>query len=204
MENTLSEVADGLLRYYDLKGSIIGRKAEPRSPKKERNRWRPPTFNKDTSLNGTYAENSSIILGKDQDFLQSDVVIDLHNAERDVITELLQQDIAFLEQLNLMDYSLLLGVAVKYSLDESPLDPQNKLLHATDFKRWRKVYSHTQQEYFSLGIIDYLQIFNNAKYIESILKSIRYKGNIYSCVEPSVYARRFLNFVSEIFRKNSD
>ena len=190
-----------MVRYYDLKGSLIGRRAQKKKQNKElpeRERSQNLMLEETTSiLQGAElkkpAFKDSILLGKDQDFLQSeDVNIVLGESDNKKLNKLLKKDVAFLAKLKLMDYSLLLGIA------EGKKDISNTI-GEPKFKRWRKVYSEVQGQHFSLGIIDYLQIFNYAKYVESALKSMRYKDKQYSCVEPSVYGTRFLNFMGGIF-----
>lgn len=199
-----------MVRYYDLKGSLIGRRAQKKKKtvteanvKRDRSQNISLLENESIILNKSDIHHSlkdSIVLGKDQDFLQSeDVNIVLGEREQEKLNKLLQKDVAFLTKLKLMDYSLLLGIA-----EGKKLPNQNSIEGEPRFKKWRKVYSEAQGQYFSFGIIDYLQIFNYAKYVESTLKSMRYKEKQYSCVEPSVYASRFLNFIGGIFYSNQN
>lgn len=150
-------------------------------------------------LSGAPNDKQSIVAGKDQDFLQSeDMNIILESSQQESLNENLQKDVNFLGKLNLMDYSFLFGVAVNLKMGSMAGEIQRKL----KFKKWRKVYSTVHREHFSFGIIDYLQVFSYRKYVESVLKSMRYKEKEYSCVEPSVYASRFLNFIGRIFLSN--
>ena len=47
---------------------------------------------------------------------------------------------------------------------------------------------------YILAIIDYFQIFNFYKYVESTIKKIGTNDDSNSCVEPRTYAKRFINY----------
>ena len=51
---------------------------------------------------------------------------------------------------------------------------------------------------FFMGVIDILQPYNVRKKLETRLKSIPYKKGTISCVHPSLYAKRFLNFMESV------
>lgn len=48
-------------------------------------------------------------------------------------------------------------------------------------------------------IIDYFQIFNFFKYVESTLKTkFGKKNDVVSCVSPEIYSKRFINYFKEL------
>jgi len=96
----------------------------------------------------------------------------------------LTSDVAFLENLKVMDYSLLLAFT------ESAERGEMRELESAD-RRWR-MYA---------GIIDYLQLFNSRKKLEALsyrLKRPHADPLENSCVSHHLYAHRFLHFIASI------
>jgi 1-phosphatidylinositol-4-phosphate 5-kinase len=161
-------------KKFDLKGSHVGREASESDKKKLF-----PVL-KDRDL-----ENSGIQLkfGPDKD-------------ER---LNQLQVDCELLTSLNLMDYSLLIGI-----FDKSRVDPahgfddgalreilrQDNCLHFTDRLEEHGVI------YF-LGIIDFLQHYNTNKKFETIAKSVVNNSREISSVKPRFYAERLVQFITK-------
>ena len=56
--------------------------------------------------------------------------------------------------------------------------------------------SLTQGTAYIIAIIDYFQIFNFFKYMESRLKNNFHKKNTISCVDPVTYSERFINYIT--------
>ena len=56
--------------------------------------------------------------------------------------------------------------------------------------------SLTQGTAYIISIIDYFQIFNFFKYMESHIKNISHKKNTVSCVDPVTYSDRFINYIN--------
>lgn len=54
------------------------------------------------------------------------------------------------------------------------------------------------------GIIDVLQQYNTKKKLEHLIKSVRYEGDNISIVQPSYYAKRFIDFISSKFGPESE
>lgn len=54
------------------------------------------------------------------------------------------------------------------------------------------------QELYVAGIIDVLQLYNRRKQAETLLKSVVYKRDAISAVDPDLYASRFLGFVDRV------
>lgn len=179
--NNVFATPSPLNEVYDLKGSTLGRSSGEDVPK------------------------GSLL--KDLDIKRKFHLPDAAVEER--FLEQLQADSQFLAQHNVMDYSLLVGI--HYDNDEGKEKTRRKLIE------WTRYYSEdssfkslfqsdgsgmagwnaetkTREVYF-IGIIDILQKYTPKKKIEHFLKSIPYKANTVSVVEPSFYARRFYNFL---------
>ena len=56
--------------------------------------------------------------------------------------------------------------------------------------------SLTQGTAYIISIIDYFQIFNFFKYMESHIKNISHKKNTVSCVDPKTYSERFIKYIN--------
>jgi 1-phosphatidylinositol-4-phosphate 5-kinase len=57
------------------------------------------------------------------------------------------------------------------------------------------------QEVYVAGIIDILQLYNRRKQAETLLKSVVYKRDAISAVDPALYASRFLAFVDRVVQQ---
>lgn len=158
---------------YDLKGSTVGR---------------------------TNIEGKGSIL-KDLDikrklYMRSDL--------KEKFLEQLEKDAQFLAQHNIMDYSLLVGIA--YNNDGSDLEIKN----TRDDVSYRSIfqeddggmlaYNHQEkrEEIIFCGIIDILQQYNGRKKLEHLFKSMAYNSERISIVQPSYYAKRFVQFITSL------
>eukprot|EP01122_Echinamoeba_exundans_P011047 TRINITY_DN4269_c0_g1_i4.p1 TRINITY_DN4269_c0_g1~~TRINITY_DN4269_c0_g1_i4.p1 ORF type:complete len:425 (+),score=80.91 TRINITY_DN4269_c0_g1_i4:33-1307(+) len=74
--------------------------------------------------------------------------------------------------------------------------PQHQQFHQPGY------YSYLEIAYF--GIIDVLQQYNTRKKLEHLLKSVRYEGDNISIVQPSYYAKRFVDFITSKFGRESE
>lgn len=187
--NNVFATPSPLNEVYDLKGSTLGRSSGEDVPK------------------------GSLL--KDLDIKRK-----FHLPDSDVEQRFLEQlhaDSQFLAQHNVMDYSLLVGV--HYDNDEGKEKTRKKLVEWTryyaedsSFKSlfqvdgsgmagWN-IDTKTREVYF-IGIIDILQKYTPKKKIEHFFKSIPYKANTVSVVEPSYYARRFYNFIKGVCAASS-
>lgn len=116
----------------------------------------------------------------------------------------MEKDVDFLEQHGRIDYSLLLGVSVT-SEEKPQAGAKGIRTISADGKEGEVLY---------MGIIDILQEYTNTKAMESRLKSFQYslkknfrrQSNVsdistaVSSMPPSHYAKRFLDFMRQIFR----
>ena len=163
-------------RMFDLKGSSVQRKT------KNVQKWR-----KDQVL-------------KDMDYLWlTQVERKLINFNLENIQEIkknMENDISFYKRLSLMDYSLLF-IIIDYP---NKIDPDYKqIIELLDDPKYKgHVYESNKKDFiYIIGIIDYLQIYNFRKKIETFLKGIYFgkEKNMISCVEPNYYGERFRNFM---------
>lgn len=187
--NNVFATPSPLNEVYDLKGSTLGRSSGEDVPK------------------------GSLL--KDLDIKRKFHLPDPEVAER--FLEQLQADSQFLAQHNVMDYSLLVGV--HYDNDEGKEKTRKKLVEWTRYyaedSTFKSLFqsdgsgmagwnedTKTREVYF-IGIIDILQKYTPKKKIEHFFKSIPYKANTVSVVEPSFYARRFFNFIKGVSAASS-
>ena len=139
-------------------------------------------------------------IGKDNNFGESKIYI--NNANK--IKKQLKKDTCFLEDNNLMDYSLLLCM-------------RNKPVKEKDWKVWGKGKfccdikgpgpSKMTPINLNMGIIDILQKFNSKKFFESFFKSKQHifnrsKSEV-SAVNSGSYKKRFDDFMDEIIMNKS-
>lgn len=161
-------------KKYDLKGSLVGREASEHDKKK------------------------LFPVLKDKDLENSGIKLQL-GPHKDKMMKQLEKDCELLTKLNMMDYSLLVGIFDKsrvdpnYGIDDHTLREilaQDNCLHFTD-----RLDDHGVV-YF-MGIIDFLQHYNVNKKFETIAKSVVNNPNEISSVRPSFYARRLVAFISK-------
>eukprot|EP01062_Namystynia_karyoxenos_P027665 TRINITY_DN21176_c0_g1_i1.p1 TRINITY_DN21176_c0_g1~~TRINITY_DN21176_c0_g1_i1.p1 ORF type:complete len:536 (+),score=103.43 TRINITY_DN21176_c0_g1_i1:86-1693(+) len=144
-----------LTEIFDLKGSTQGRAA------KDSHRRRSPP------------------LLKDLDWLQAGRSLELHAPEDSKrLSDQLERDCAFLQQRDLMDYSLLVGLC------------ENSTAMAAGWQG-------AGERRYILGLIDYLQRYNRQKRFAHAAKSLTADASTLSTVPPSDYADRMLKFVAD-------
>lgn len=115
-----------------------------------------------------------------------------------VIENVFSNDLLFLTELNLMDYSLLI-IIIKLPGKDTPeyLDIINYFGNPSYFRRLFK--SKNEKFIYCLGIIDYLQKFNLSKFFENKYKSLLYGSRVkyVSAVDPVLYSDRIFDFCHE-------
>jgi hypothetical protein len=125
-------------------------------------------------------------------------LVDFTRDDCDVITDVLENDLKMLRDVYVMDYSLLLIIA--YFPKENDPELENVLTLLRDARYQSRIFkSKNKKLFYVLGIIDYLQKFNSAKFFENKYKSIVYGNEIkfVSAVDPILYADRMFNFAKE-------
>ena len=154
-----------MVRIFDLKGS---------------------TFKRET-MRGNFSKSETL---KDIDFLKMKVHVNLPEENLKEINQIIELDVKFLRENQLMDYSILLGIELA-----------NKTLKGAKGNR-RLCLSKCGKYIYHICIIDYLQTFNLAKRGEIFLKTVfeNAKANTLSAIDPDRYASRFIDFMkSKVF-----
>ena len=128
---------------------------------------------------------------KDLDFLQTVKAIRVSNEDREYLIRTLRGDVEMLTGMNVMDYSLLLAFTPR-TIDT--MKPRNK--------KYCFVGEGQHSNYtFYIGIIDYLQVYNRFKRLETLSKTIvnpRKTRLDISAVSPNEYSERFLAFITQV------
>ncbi|KAL9657988.1 hypothetical protein ABK040_016638 [Willaertia magna] len=171
MENVF-ETTCQMDRIFDLKGSTIGR-----------------------------TNPSGVGILKDLDFIGMKRFIQLESGKKEKLMRQLSMDVKFLEENEIIDYSLLVGV----------YDCNNKKQQSLEEIKFENKYLPFFREYFGgmrskngdeiyfIGVIDILIEYGLRKRGENLIKTIYFGDeNGISVVEPTQYARRFLNFINSI------
>lgn len=161
-------------KKFDLKGSTVGREASESDKKK------------------------LFPVLKDLDLENSDIQLQF-GPDKDKLVTQLKVDCELLAKLNLMDYSLLIGI-----FDKSKVDPS----HGFDNGTLREILRQDNCLHFTdrldehgiiyfMGIIDFLQHYNANKKFETIAKSVVNNSRGISSVKPRFYADRLVEFITK-------
>ena len=140
-----------VIAQFDLKGSKVNRKVHE-------------------ALSGIMTDLDPGTVYKDEDF--DNFVGRIYPSSPNILIEQLINDSYFLENHNIMDYSILLKICKPYPTS-SPF-----LFHSDKYT-------------YCIGIIDFLQKYTWGKQAELKLKSILKDETKISSQNPSKYARRF-------------
>lgn len=127
----------------------------------------------------------------------------------------MRKDVAFLQSMHLMDYSMLIAIERAQEHDsELQLEAESLLTLAESHnsgysKRSRRFRARAEKHIFEhdgkilhISIIDYLQKWNCNKKGERLYKTLvlRKDPDRLSAIEPETYARRFRHFMeSQVF-----
>uniref|UniRef100_G3SM02 Phosphatidylinositol-4-phosphate 5-kinase like 1 n=1 Tax=Loxodonta africana TaxID=9785 RepID=G3SM02_LOXAF len=197
-------VAQGKKKYFIIMQSVFypaGRISERYDIKGcEVSRWVEPA-----------PEGSSVVLVlKDLNFQGK--TIDL-GSQRSWFLRQMELDTAFLRELNVLDYSLLmafqglhedergLGSSLVFRMARSvqgtpspeELRAQNRRL-LPDAPNALHILDGPEQRYF-LGLVDLATVYGLRKRLEHLWKTLRYPGRTFSTVSPTRYARRLCQWV---------
>uniref|UniRef100_A0A8C7S396 Phosphatidylinositol 5-phosphate 4-kinase type-2 gamma n=1 Tax=Oncorhynchus mykiss TaxID=8022 RepID=A0A8C7S396_ONCMY len=191
-------------RKYDLKGSLVSREASDKERVKEL-----PTY-------------------KDMDFRNNMQKVYVNEEQKEKVMEKLNRDVEFLVKLKIMDYSLLLGIhdvgreegEPENGLAQAPnmgsygTSPEGiagymascKPLEPGEFDPYVDVYAMRsapgapQREVYFMGLIDVLTQYDTKKKAAHAAKTVKHgAGAEISTVHPEQYAKRFRDFISNIF-----
>ena len=162
-----------ILTLFDLKGSTIARQEL-----------------KDASISDVMQLQRGNTY-KDLDFLQTVKSVKMSKEDREYLMRTIRGDVEMLTSMNVMDYSFLLAFTPR---NTDYLRPRNKKYCFAG----EGPHSHYT---FYIGIIDYLQVYNRFKRLETLSKTIvnpRKTRMDISAVSPSEYSERFLAFIGQI------
>ncbi|KAM6170245.1 phosphatidylinositol 4-phosphate 5-kinase-like protein 1 isoform 2-T2 [Rhynchocyon petersi] len=198
------QVAQGKKKYFIIMQSVFypaGRISERYDIKGcEVSRWVEPA-----------PKGSSIVLVlKDLNFQGKTINL---GPQRSWLLRQMELDTAFLRELNVLDYSLLMAFqglhedergpgsnlifCMARSVQEtpSPEDPgsQNRRL-LLDVPNALHILDGPDQRYF-LGLVDLATVYGFRKRLEHLWKTLRYPGRTFSTVSPAHYARRLCQWV---------
>lgn len=155
-------------KSYDLKGSTVGRivsDATNKTPMKDLN-WK-----------------------------NNKMTFEFGPIKAEIFKNQIEKDANFLREMNIMDYSLLVGISTKKllveNIDEEIYDTSEFKVQGTNIK------NVPISTIYYIGIIDILTPYNYAKKIETVVKSLKYSKEDLSAVNPQTYALRFINFISK-------
>eukprot|EP00475_Leptophrys_vorax_P005698 TRINITY_DN13438_c0_g1_i2.p2 TRINITY_DN13438_c0_g1~~TRINITY_DN13438_c0_g1_i2.p2 ORF type:complete len:671 (-),score=154.90 TRINITY_DN13438_c0_g1_i2:340-2352(-) len=185
---------------YDLKGSTRNRKAL----ESEKRPGKVPIL-------------------KDIDFKENNRLLFLENGAFLSLKLQLETDTAFLEENNIIDYSILVGIhfmtaeefARSQKVEEQKLvdrftgevepNPFRSKFQQTMGGIWaRSLEGRPLVETYYFGIIDVLQKYDLRKAVEGTVKSFRYDREKLSAVNPNLYARRFNEFLCNCFASTEE
>jgi 1-phosphatidylinositol-4-phosphate 5-kinase len=176
MRNVIGSLKNNILCQYDLKGSSLNRTTELEIDK----------VNK--------------IVMKDNNFEEIEKYILLEKGEINRLRAISKADAYFLTDMGIMDYSL---YVVKLSLGRE----QIRAIFETDeqsLRHYRKYLFRGLQSNIAyiISIIDFLQIYNFSKYLETnikyYIKSRPKDIRDISSVPPDLYYERFIQFIEKV------
>eukprot|EP00300_Choanocystis_sp_HF-7_P004609 c13594_g1_i1.p1 GENE.c13594_g1_i1~~c13594_g1_i1.p1 ORF type:complete len:412 (+),score=83.11 c13594_g1_i1:40-1236(+) len=160
---------------FDLKGSRVGRES-------------PRLRNRDES--NKQADSLRMLTMKDLDYVYLGRRIELNKNTKQWLMEQVNRDTALLQHLNLMDYSLLLGIR-ELSTDGPPVDASS-IFSAVVLEGQNE---HGKPVQVFAGMIDILSGYTLTKKTETAYKTLRFGSGIASAVSPSKYATRLKSFL---------
>lgn len=170
-----------VLKKYDLKGSSVGRFASRTSP-----------------------------VEKDCDLMADGVPLALGPQSRGLLLSVLDRDLAFLSQCNLMDYSVLVAVERNPTKHGFRFRPSGdaaygsgrgvSVMSSVPDDAGKLVLLGADGNSYHFGIIDFLQRYTFRKVLETWFKSWLHKATQISCVAPKFYAQRLAAFMNEYTR----
>ena len=137
---------------------------------------------------------------KDLDYLElcnkdEKAKIELSSSNISKLELALKDDLTLLENAGLMDYSFFVAIVKDNKLIESNENLNKKRLECP---------SDPSISYF-VGIIDYLTPYDQKKKFEDCMKGLINKKESYSAVNPTLYRKRFRNFLfNKVFNKIND
>lgn len=186
--NNLLPLTVNISECYDLKGSTQGRYTS-----------------KEKQQKGSCQ--------KDLNFLENHVKIHLSSEKRVQFETQLKQDVALLKRLNIMDYSLLLGLRHINKNNNEVLDEEFKRVSQIVHKEVPGAHKSTITDtdggilavdpngndmdlIYYVGIIDCLTNYSTLKKLETFFRTLKHRRESISAIPPIEYGDRFLRFIT--------
>ena len=211
MRNVIGDFQDNLIAKFDLKGSTFKRKSQFDVEKIDEKTMKDNNFDEiehKIFLGKESSDKLRTVCKKDSEFLRD---MDLMDYSLFLVKiNLPKEEAKDIFGDNIIDDQ---NVASNQILFDEKLDNNNNenikrnysvrgegKLHDIEYYKPYLYPSINQGTAYIISIIDYLQLFNFFKYLESELKTkFRKNGKkIISCVDPKTYSDRFINYVIDI------
>uniref|UniRef100_A0A6B2L1Z5 PIPK domain-containing protein n=1 Tax=Arcella intermedia TaxID=1963864 RepID=A0A6B2L1Z5_9EUKA len=137
---------------------------------------------------------------KDVDFDQDKRQIRIDPLMKKQLYKQIESDTTFLASKNILDYSLLLGISYKFQDQHITTNQEEKKSYISKFQ---KDFGGTKGEkglHFFFGIIDILTQWDYSKISENKMKTLilQQDSTQISAVEPPLYHKRFMDYMSQI------
>eukprot|EP01083_Nonionella_stella_P232979 821339_1 len=141
---------------------------------------------------------------KDIDFMQDNEILNVGEVLKDAYLAQLRADLHFLCKMNVMDYSLLVGIHRHETIVDKKNRSEKGHLFTFEFGGMCETIKNglhrgRQHNIYFTGIIDFLQAYNTKKKLESYYK--RYKvadgKEAISSVDAKTYANRLYDFIEK-------
>jgi len=179
MSNVFCSPAETVDEPYDLKGSWVNR------------------------CKGELHTRNPSMLGLDLDLKHKLLV---SPDQRSRFESQIANDAKFLSQLNIMDYSLLLGIhKVRPSEGVTHSEKLGRIEGPQPDLKLGRLVSTTGEYVYFLGMIDILQLYDKNKKLERFIKVyiLRKDRNGVSVTNPEKYCERFIQRMENLFETNT-
>jgi len=217
MRNVIGDFQDNIIAKFDLKGSSFKRKSGFDIEKIDEKTMKDNNFDEiehKIFLSKKSSDKLRKICKKDSEFLRDMELMDYSlflikiNLPKEEMIDIFGKDIIN-EQIEASDKILIdddeeeKNNTINDNIDNMKRNYSVKgegRLHDIEFFKPYLYPSINQGTAYILSIIDYLQIFNFFKYLESELKTKFKKDGkkIISCVDPITYSDRFINYIKGV------
>ena len=216
MRNVIGDFQDNILAKFDLKGSSFKRESNFDMDKVDEKTMKDNNFDEiehKIFLAKESKEKLRTICKKDSEFLRDMELMDYSlflvkislpkEEAKDIFGDNIIDDQNVAMNQILFEEKLDNSANIDNSKDDMKRNFSVKGEGQTHDIKYYKSYlypSIKQGTAYILAIIDYLQIFNFFKYLESELKTkFRKNGKkIISCIDPKAYSDRFINYIIDI------
>ena len=226
MRNVIGEFKERIVAKYDLKGSTLNRTAEFNMEKTYASTMKDLNFNeyeKGIIISSDNIQRFRKLIKVDSLFLSRMELMDYSlflvklTLSKEEINDLFSQDILQIQEKEFNDLMVQNSIqpsitVTSFSIDDKDLRYSNINIkeRKVAVKENGKIFNNSKylKQYiypslipgtvYILAVIDYFQIFNFYKYVESTFKSIAKNKKEVSCVDPKTYAERFYNYFKQL------